>query len=249
MAKEITRLIYTPENRQKMRKHPSYKNFEAVWEKEDFGKEENVGALGYLIKDIHERMKKNNNQMLTRKEWGEAYLKSGEERENAIKANPYNAIPSALYKLNIYKGRTLENLYELSQNYGKACIKKYGLNLSSQAAFNIVFIKVFDETYESYQRQMNAILNLKSKEPQLTFILANALSFEHNAVDIFAYDNKNNLVGAFQVIPNNAEIKDESMSESGQKHDFFESIYGIHPQILRTTTSGIINEEDFPRFA
>lgn len=249
MAKEITKLVYSPENRQKMKKHPSYEKFSEVWEKENFGSEENVGALGYLIKDIHEKVIKEPTQMLTRKEWGTKYLESGVERENAINANPFNNVPSALYKLNIYKGRTLKNIFDLSQEFGKKCVTQYGLNLSSQAAFNIAFIKIFDDTYEMYQRQMNVILNLKSKNPQINFVLANALSFEHSAVDIFGYDKNNNLVGAYQIVPIDEEIKDERMTENGQKHEFFENVYGIKPQILRATTSGIIKKEDIPLFS
>ena len=57
--------------------------------------------------------------------------------------------------------------------------------MSLQAALNIVYMKVVDDTYTDYLRDVNTILNLKQKLPQYNFELADGLTYDNNFFSLF----------------------------------------------------------------
>lgn len=82
--------------------------------------------------------------------------------------------------------------------------------MSLQAALNIVYMKVVDDTYTDYLRDVNTILNLKQKLPQYNFELADGLTYDNNAIDVFVY-LKENIVGGIQILPENIKKQNQKI--------------------------------------
>lgn len=122
--------------------------------------------------------------------------------------------------------------------------------MSLQAALNVVYMKVVDDTYTDYLRDINTILNLKSKLSNYRFELADGLTYDNNAIDIFVYSNED-IIGGLQVLPENMKKQEQKNSkiktETDQKHDLFEMVYGIRPQIIYASSSGYIKSQ-LPEF-
>ncbi len=240
MGKDIT--IYPFENRLQMRKNKHFKVLDDLWKAKGFDNPEKTGALFYLIKEAHNKYVKNNTGMLSRNDWIRYYSKSGVERDQKVEDS--NSIYNDFYKLNVYHGRSKKDMIAIAEEFLK-CFNDLGytgLSVKEQGALNIVVIKIIDETYEAYQRQMNTLLNLQNQHPELTFELADGLTYERNAVDMFVYKD-NNLISALQILPDKEDEDSATKDIDEQKHSFFEDIYGISPVSIKATISGIIISE------
>ena len=102
-------------------------------------------------------------------------------------------------------------------------------------------MKVVDDTFTEYQRNINTILNLKSKLPEYTFELTDGLTYDNNAVDVIV-SIKGDIVGGLQILPESAKNKEQKQSkmksEVDQKHDLFEMMYGVRPQKIYASSTG-----------
>lgn len=246
MATELEKRMYPFEKREKMRSHPTYKEIEIPWEDGLYLTTQKVGSVNYLIKEAHKKAIIKGFDMLSRPNWAKYYLNTGKIRLEKKEEQ----ISDDYYKINKYYGRTLEDLLEIARNFHKDCTSNYNIKMSLQAALNIVYMKVVDDTYTDYLRDVNTILNLKQKLPQYNFELADGLTYDNNAIDVFVY-LKENIVGGIQILPENIKKQNQKnpkiKTETEQKHDLFEMVYGIKPQIIYASSSGFIKGQ-LPEF-
>lgn len=246
MATELEKRMYPFEKREKMRNHPTYKEIEEPWENGLYLTTQKVGSVNYLIKEAHQKVIIKGFDMLSRPNWAKYYLNTGKIRIEKKEEQ----ISDDYYKINKYYGRTLEDLLEIARNFHKDCIENYNIKMSLQAALNVVYMKVVDDTYTDYLRDINTILNLKSKLSNYRFELADGLTYDNNAIDIFVYSNED-IIGGLQVLPENMKKQEQKNSkiktETDQKHDLFEMVYGIRPQIIYASSSGYIKSQ-LPEF-
>lgn len=246
MATELEKRMYPFEKREKMRNHPTYKEIEEPWENGLYLTTQKVGSVNYLIKEAHQKVIIKGFDMLSRPNWAKYYLNTGKIRIEKKEEQ----ISDDYYKINKYYGRTLEDLLEIARNFHKDCVENYNIKMSLQAALNVVYMKVVDDTYTDYLRDINTILNLKSKLSNYRFELADGLTYDNNAIDIFVYSNED-IIGGLQVLPENMKKQEQKNSkiktETDQKHDLFEMVYGIRPQIIYASSSGYIKSQ-LPEF-
>ena len=225
MATELEKRMYPFEKREKMRSHPTYKEIEIPWENGLYLTTQKVGSVNYLIKEAHKKAIIKGFDMLSRPNWAKYYLNTG-------------------------KTRLEKKEEQISDDYYNDCVNNYNIKMSLQAALNIVYMKVVDDTYTDYLRDVNTILNLKQKLPQYNFELADGLNYDNNAIDVFVY-LKENIVGGIQILPENIKKQNQKnpkiKTETEQKHDLFEMVYGIKPQIIYASSSGFIKGQ-LPEF-
>ena len=234
---ELEKYMYPFEKREKMRKHPTYEAIKEPWENGLYATSQKVGSLSYLIRDAHQKVQAKGRDYLSRANWGKYYLNTGKIRLD----KKAEQVSDDYYKINKYNGRTLDDLLEIAKAFYKDCTDNYGIKLTPQAALNIVYMKVVDDTFTEYQRNINTILNLKSKLPEYTFELTDGLTYDNNAVDVIV-SLKGDIVGGLQILPESAKNKEQKQSkmksEVDQKHDLFEMMYGVRPQKIYASSTG-----------
>lgn len=239
MSSEIEKYMFPFEKREQMRKHEIYKSLEEPWNNGLYSTSQKVGSLSYLIREAHQKIKAKGFDSLSRANWAKYYINTGKMR-NSKKEEQSS---SDYYKLNQYYGRTLDDLLVIAKEFYKDCKENYNIKISPVAALNVVYMKIVDDTYTSYQRDINTILNLKSKFKDYSFELTNGLDFDNYAVDIIVKKD-DDIVGAIQVLPESAKKHENKQinikTETEQKHELFEMVYGIKPQKLYSSSTGYI---------
>ena len=234
---ELEKYMYSYEKREKMRTHPTYEAIKEPWDNGLYSTAQKVGSLSYLIRDAHQKIQSRGFENLSRANWAKYYFNTGKMR--LVKKEEQAS--DDYYKINKYYGRTLDDLLEIAKNFYKDCTNTYGIKMTPQAALNIVYMKVVDDTYTEYQRNINTILNLKSKLPEYTFELTDGLTYDNNAVDVIV-SLKGEIVGGLQILPESAKKNEQKTtkmkSEIDQKHDLFEMMYGVKPQKIYASSSG-----------
>lgn len=119
---------------------------------------------GYVVGYLMNLLNKSNAK--TFEEWEAYYLKSGLKRNDKIKSIENTQIrrnlisfnrdiPKKYYKYNTDYGRTIDDLIDIAKKLDKV------INVGIELAFNYVYIRVIDETWIGYEREINAFVNLK----------------------------------------------------------------------------------------
>lgn len=237
---DLYKYIYSFELREKMKKQDTFNEIEKEWSLFFSNPFEEFGLLRYIIREAHFKKAKkynNNDSFITREEWEKYYFWSGSQRKRKQDKNP----KSDTYKTNMYYGRTIEEIVDSATKFLSFHKEKSDIKLTLQSALNFIIVKILDNTYENYQRQMNTILNLKSKFPECVFELTDELVCESSAVDVFVYKN-DEMVSGIQISDEHEEKSQspETKSEQEQKHKLFEIAYGLSPQKIYSSTTGLI---------
>lgn len=198
-----------------------------TWYRSSFSSKENVGDLRSIVMNAH---RLNNNKRMSRKDFGNFYIKSGEELEQlGIDKND-----KKIYGF----GRTMNYLLDLAHKF----VESYNAdeetnNISNDDGENAMFIAVFDNTYRYYLTMLNTLLNIKSKNKEHLIVFTDDEVFTALGVDIFEQDDLGRIINAYYI--KNDYFKDDLLR---QKHDLFMSIYGFQPQIVKVSISGFSSE-------
>lgn len=237
MEKNYESLIFDYKKRQEMRNHPVFINIKEIWEKGLYDSPQKVGCLNYLLKQVHENKIENNpNAIVKLNEWIRFYFDSGKKRLNE---------PDT-YQSKQYFGRTLEELYSLSLELQKD-INSRGYNINEQAALNIVYIKIIDDTFNEYVRCFNTIFKLQNAYPEFTFVLTKPLESIEYGIDVLVKSG-NSIISAIKVCRRPMiKIKEENEKSFKQKHDVFKMIYNVDTIFIYSSINGCI-EGNLPTF-
>jgi hypothetical protein len=226
MEKDLESMIFDYKKRQAMRNHPVFIEVKKQW---DFDSKD-TGNLDYLMKQVHEnKVSEDENAIVKQYEWIKFYFSSGLKRKQEEET----------YQTQQYFGRTLEELYNLSLILLKK-VNDSGFNINEQAALNIVYIKVIDDTYNEYMRCFNVIFQMQKQYPEFTFELMKPLESIEYGLDIFV-KSANTPVCAIKVLSRSEIDKDKSLYN--QKHEVFKMIYAIDTYFIHSSVSGEITGE------
>jgi len=233
MEKNFDNLLFDYNKRQDMKQHPTFIKMKDIWDNNDFSSSERTGCLNYLIKQLHETKSINNpDAIIQQREWIDYYFNSGKKRKTEIE----------IYQSNIYYGRTMEELYDIAMEL-KDKATENGYTISEQAAFNIVYIKIIDDTFSDYMRCYRVIFRMKQYYPEFTYSIAKPLEANEYGIDVMMKLN-NNLIGAIKVLSRSAiKKKDEIEKTFKQKHETFKMIYEVETYFVYSSVSGYIAGE------
>lgn len=192
----LTDLLFSREERENIRHSDIFNSTNIIWNKKKYNSRNSIGTISYLTKNAHEIFKKTNkNIILDFNQWQNYYFSSGTKRLDLIKTiEEGTKIPS---EYNYYYGRTLQDIYNMSQKFLSDCAE-IEISLSEVEAFNFCYIRIIDEGYIGYRRELTALLLLKKMYPQFTFSFASDYDDLYLGIDILVY-KKNKLYGGIQV--------------------------------------------------
>lgn len=173
-------MLYTKEEREKIRKTGGFAKSNKVWNDEKLNTKKMIGSLMYLIGKSRAR---------TEEEWVKFYFESGKERAALIKKGILGK------KTDYDYGRTNEDLLKITK---KLQLK---LKCSFQLAYNYVYIRVIDETWIGYERELMALSKLKEQTNVHKSVKIKEATYEIDskyAVDFEVFD-ENHLLFAIQL--------------------------------------------------
>lgn len=232
---DLESLIFNYEKRQAMRNHPAFFKIKDIWNNGLYDTAQKTGCLNYLMKQVHEnKALENPNAIVKQYEWIQFYFDSGKKRKQLEQT----------YQTEKYYGRTLEELYDLALEFREE-VNNAGLqiNINEQAALNIVYIKVIDDTFNEYMRCFNIIFKMKKVYPDFDFFISQPLESIEYGVDVIIKSG-NTPVAALKILPR-SEIKRKEEVESSfkQKHATFKMIYDIDTFFVYSSVQGYIQGE------
>ena len=229
-----------------IRKQPKFNKTNQEWNDYHYNSRKNIGTISALFRSAHEKYKvKNKSLLMLFQQWQTYYIESGKERAKLIAQNG----DKEEYQMNY--GRTLDDIEEMAVSFQKDCMKE-SISLTLSEAFNYCYIRIIDEGYLGYQRELAAILFLQSHYPSLTFSFANSYEDIYLGVDIKVY-KKNQLIGGIQV---KSPVYKDSASQynaeakilQDKKFERCHKELHILPQYLYISWQGIVSEP-MPVFA
>lgn len=228
---ELESLIFDYNKRKQMRDHPVFVQIKDIWQRGAYSASEKTGCLNYLMKQIHENKTIDNEDAIVKQmEWIQFYFDSGKKRKTEEET----------FQNKQYYGRTLEELYEIALEL-KRDVNNVGYNINEQAALNIVYIKVIDDTYNEYMRCFNVIFKLKNVYPEFTFSLAKPLEATEYGVDVIVKAG-NKMISSLRILPILAiKRKDEEENKYKQQHEIFKMIYNIDTLFVYSSIEGNIS--------
>lgn len=227
---ELESLIFDYNKRKQMRDHPVFIQIKDIWENGLYCTSQKTGCLNYLMKQVHEnKTADNQNAIVKQAEWIQFYFDSGKKRKTEEET----------YQNKQYYGRTLEELYELALEFQKE-VNNSGYNINEQAALNIVYIKVIDDTYNEYMRCFNVIFKLKKFYPEFTYVLAKPLEATEYGIDVIVKSG-NQFISSLRILPRSAIKRKEEVEKSyKQQHEIFKMIYNIDTLFVYSSIEGYI---------
>lgn len=248
MPTSIDKYIFDYDKRTRMRQNPLFKRLSIEVDDKKYLTPEAIGYISYIIRDCLEKLKKENSTLeMSIYEWEKYYLESGKRRIEIIQKNRGRVT----YQHNEYYGRNLDDISKIAQQFYNDYKTQYKFN--PQAALNIIYIKVIDESYDEYLRLINTIRNLKNNNPGFIFEISDPLTNKEQAIDTFVYNKDKDLVGAIKILPEyyyGFEIdgsREEEKEILRQQHEIFEMTYDIIPDFVYAESSGRI-QGNIPKY-
>lgn len=119
--------------REKLRKTSDFRNSNKLWNDLKLNSKKSIGCLMFLIKECKAQ---------SFEEWESYYFESGEKRKCSYIQNKNTYF-------NEY-GRTKEELFEIANKFSQK------LNMPVDIVYNYVYIRVIDETWIGYKRELIA---------------------------------------------------------------------------------------------
>ena len=167
-------MLYNKRKREELRNSLIFKMTNKIWNDCKLNNTSNIGCLMFLIR---------NGKCNTFEEWEKYYFSSGELRAKQLqnKSNNIN-----IKKLDCEYGRTHDELLEISK------ILQANTNLDLKTAYNFVYIRVIDETWIGYHRELQAFQKIESyisKNYDSTYTIKNVDYYKdlHYAIDFEIY--------------------------------------------------------------
>lgn len=230
------------ENRKKLAKVENFKRLVPIWQDGKYNTDIKVGSINYLLKLAHEQItQKTKNPIMSRTEWCKFYNESGKRREEILAREPSS------YATNVYYGRTLDELLEISKMFDSD-LKEKGIDLKIGIVFNFVYIMIVDFGYIEYKRHILTLKNFCSKNENTFFSYSDPLSSFNGGIDAFITNKETNKVlFAIQILPESrtrdCERNRKLDCSNMEKLKNFNTIFGIPIKILYASTNGYIKKQ------
>lgn len=189
-------LLYTKEERDSLRHTKIFNETNKVWNDYSHNKRTNIGTISYLLRSAHNLFCANSDKLMSFSQWEMFYLRSGDKRTE-LKAKSSNLSKEEENKLDLYYGRTIEDIYEITKAFKKS-LDNNGYTLSYAKVFNYCYIRIVDEAYIGYKREYNTISSLRKVFPDYVFDFADDYDDVQLGIDIMVHKDKK-LIGGFQV--------------------------------------------------
>lgn len=191
-----TNMLFPKKRRENMRYSEKFNSTNNIWNNKYYNQRANIGTISYLTRCAHEKLKDSNRTIvMSFGQWQQYYFGSGKERLRLIsQISPFENVPN---KYNYYFGRTEQEISEMAERFQKDCFDE-GIILSEIEAYNYCYIRIIDEGYIGYKREVAAILSLKKLYPDLQFCFASDYEDVYLGIDILVIRNKE-VIGGLQV--------------------------------------------------
>lgn len=238
----IVAMMFNYNKRKLMKEQPGFHRVKECWDNGMYTNSQKVGSLAFIMKKAHsEKIKENPNGVVQQTEWTNYYLESGKQRKTILDEGSNNE-----YQTNQYYGRTLDELYELAMQFHKDLKENYKIEITEQAALNIVVIKVIDDTFFDYMRMMSVLFKLKARHQNAKLEIAEPLLANEYGIDIVSLDENGDIKEAIKIYPESAyKNKEEKIKEHKDKYSIFQSLYDVEIQYIFSSAQGFI-KGDFP---
>ena len=176
-------MLLTKNERDEIRNTKAFAESNKPWNDYNLNRTANIGAVMSLIKD---------SKATTFEEWESYYLQTGAQR--AAKMKKWVG-KEEFWKLAKNCGRTTDDLLEVAQEFSSKT------NIPLEIAYNYVYIRVIDETWIGYERELNALNRIKELcklYPNLTASGVDSFTDTEYAVD-FEIRQKDTIVLGIQL--------------------------------------------------
>lgn len=214
-----------------------------------------IGSLSQLFRDSKARYPDY---------WERFYLRSGEERKKRLLSlsdekrkiledftlpytNPtlYRKLSQDEKEINIKYGRTLEDLQKVADYFFRHLQNKPSFSsITSSMCRDYVLIRVIDETFIGFQREIKTVSFLKYRFPALTFETVSSEIDTRYAIDVEVY-RQNSLLFALQIksskyLNSHMNIMNEVKSMNERKNKQYEKEFNVPIYYVYAKADGYI---------
>lgn len=137
-------MLLSREERMNMRNTKAFRASNKPWNDLHLNRTANIGAVMFLIKE---------SKAISFNEWEEFYFKSGAERIQLLRGWVDR---ESFRRINHDYGRTADDLLKIAKEFAD------NINVPIETAYNYVYIRVIDETWLGYSRELTAISEIKN---------------------------------------------------------------------------------------
>lgn len=228
-------MLYNKRKREELRNSLVFKMTNKIWNDCRLNNTNNIGCLMFLIKD---------GECNTFEEWEKHYFASGELRSKLLQSKSNNINTK---KLNCEYGRTHDELLEISK------ILQANTNLDLKTAYNFVYIRVIDETWIGYDRELKAFQDIErylSKNYNSIYSIKNVDYYTdvHYAIDFEIYKDNKLIVGiqlkSVYYKKDSSSILAETKSFNNIKNEKYYKLFKVPVMYLYTKDGNIVNLEE-----
>jgi hypothetical protein len=191
-------LLYPANKRAELRNSGIFYKTNNTWTKEKFNLKSRIGSVSYLTRLAHHLIfDEDYSSVMDKETWFQFYVDSGRKRRDLICKHNDGGYPHAY---DLYYGRTLDDIYVMAKRFRKV-LAAISINVEIDVAFNLCILRIIDEAYIGYIRDISALQFLISMCPDYTFSLANNWEHSRFGIDIIiTFENK--VIGGLQIKPN-----------------------------------------------
>ena len=257
-------MLCSRKERLEMRGSFNFKQTNEPWNKFNLNQAWTIGLMTLIISN------KNFNNF---SEWENYYFESGKERQNLLShldkdkalklrdltanyTNPYRYkehLSIEEVRINENYGRTIDEIRYLSDKFhGYLSQSLPKLNISRAVCFNYVYIRIIDEIYIGFEREVNTIKRLRKLFKDYSFVKTDFETDRKFAIDVEVY-YKNILVCGIQIKSvaykiNNKNILKETKSFNHTKNEKYEKINNVPVVYVYSSTEGFIQNTEIFEF-
>ena len=231
--------LFTKEERYDLKKCENFKKSNEIWCRYRLNQSISVGSVNYLMKRLFENKTIDEAKQVTFEDWEAFYLKYREEDKKK-------------------SGRSKQHLMMVGKRLAEKC-KENGIKISKQDAYNYVYIRVLDESFIGFQKELYAATLLQQQYPGFDIVFSEAEDSKY-AIDIFV-KNGDVVFDAVQVKPISFKrgviggnwncVK--AFYENNEKHLQYKEDYGTTPYYLiyndKNDEFELLYKEDFKKGA
>ena len=227
--------LMTYEERTKLKNDPRFKESNAVWNSEGFNRPSCIGSAMGIV-----------NGCKTKEDWIFKYLYTGAKRLSSIlMCNTERD----RYLCNAENGRTEAELEEIAIRFQEALLKN-GIAVSDEEAYAMVWIRIFDETWNGYRREKDLMREISSATGTRC-LHTTPEEDEKYAVDGLVYSDSKMLCG-IQIKPQsykgNANFLLKAKEINNHKNEAFSREYKVPVFYVYYDDSGFVNKGEIVWF-
>lgn len=210
--------LFSLEERKDLKNKKEFKMSNEIWGRYRLNQCINVGSVNYIMKRLFENKTIDEALNVTFEDWCNFYHTY---KEDDIKKS----------------GRTKQHLMYIGERLQEKC-KENGIKITKQEAYNFVYIRVLDESFIGFQKELLAAKFLQKLYPGFEIVFSEAEDSKY-AIDIFVKCD-GMIFDAIQVKPNSFYkgvtfgnwncVK--AFQENNEKHEQFLKDFGVVPYYL-----------------